>query len=147
MMAEKFVLVVDDNPETLQFLSFALADAGLSVKTAKSVLGAVELLHGSESMIPDLIITDLIMPQTTGWDLLAHLRDDALLRHVPVMVVTGASAIASDTSIPPGCLGTLTSISPGRPLTSAGRCQRWVAASGPAPIWTPGPASSKPEST
>ena len=91
MMAEKFVLVVDDNPETLQFLSFALADAGLSVKTAKSVLGAVELLHGSESMIPDLIITDLIMPQTTGWDLLAHLRDDALLRHVPVMVVTGAS--------------------------------------------------------
>ena len=91
MMAEKFVLVVDDNPETLQFLSFALADAGLSVKTAKSVLGAVELLHGSESMIPDLIITDLIMPQTTGWDLLAHLRDDSLLRHVPVMVVTGAS--------------------------------------------------------
>jgi CheY-like chemotaxis protein len=91
MMAEKFVLVVDDNQETLQFLSFALADAGLSVKTAKSVLGAVELLHGSDSLIPDLIITDLMMPQTTGWDLLAHLRDDALLRHVPVMVVTGVA--------------------------------------------------------
>jgi two-component system cell cycle response regulator len=90
-MAEKFVLVVDDNPETLQFLSYALGDAGLSVKTAKSVLGAVELLHCSDCIIPDLIITDLIMPQTTGWDLLAHLRDDALLRHVPVMVVTGAS--------------------------------------------------------
>jgi len=90
-MAEKFVLVVDDNPETLQFLSFALADAGLSVKTAKNVLGAVELLHCSDCVIPDLIITDLMMPQTTGWDLLAHLRDDALLRHVPVMVVTGAS--------------------------------------------------------
>ena len=90
-MSEKFVLVVDDNPETLQFLSYALADAGLSVKTAKSVLGAVELLHCGDNVVPDLIITDLIMPQTTGWDLLAHLRDDALLRHVPVMVVTGAS--------------------------------------------------------
>lgn len=90
-MTEKFVLVVDDNPETLQFLSYALADAGLSVKTAKNVVAAVEVLHGSDSMVPDLIITDLIMPQTTGWDLLAHLRDDALLRHVPVMVVTGAS--------------------------------------------------------
>jgi CheY-like chemotaxis protein len=90
-MAEKFVLVVDDNPETLQFLSYALADAGLSVKTAKNVVGAVEVLHGTDSVVPDLIITDLMMPQTTGWDLLAHLREDALLRHVPVMVVTGAS--------------------------------------------------------
>src|SRR5215210_7050623 len=90
-MSEKFVLVVDDNPETLQFLSYALADAGLSVKTAKNVIGAVEVLHGGDSIVPDLIITDLIMPQTTGWDLLAHLREDALLRHVPVMVVTGAS--------------------------------------------------------
>src|SRR5215210_877764 len=88
MMSDKFVLVVDDNPETLQFLSYALADAGLSVKTAKNVLGAVEHLHGGNP-IPDLIITDLVMPQTTGWDLLAHLRDDTLLRHVPVMVVTG----------------------------------------------------------
>jgi CheY-like chemotaxis protein len=88
-MAEKFVLVVDDNPETLQFLSYALADAGLSVHTAKNVLGAVEQLHGGGNPVPDLIITDLVMPQTTGWDLLAHLREDSLLRHVPVMVVTG----------------------------------------------------------
>ncbi|CAN5714752.1 N/A [soil metagenome] len=87
-MTEKFVLVVDDNPETLQFLSYALADAGLSVQTAKNVLGAVEQLHGGNP-VPDLIITDLVMPQTTGWDLLAHLREDSLLRHVPVMVVTG----------------------------------------------------------
>ena len=91
MMTEKFVLVVDDNPETLQFLSFALADAGLSVKTAKNVIGAVEVLHGTDSVVPDLIITDLMMPQTTGWDLLEHLKDDAKLRHVPVMVVTGAA--------------------------------------------------------
>jgi CheY-like chemotaxis protein len=88
-MTEKFVLVVDDNPETLQFLSYALADAGLSVQTAKNVLGAVEQLHGGDHPVPDLIITDLVMPQTTGWDLLAHLREDSLLRHVPVMVVTG----------------------------------------------------------
>jgi CheY-like chemotaxis protein len=93
-MAEKFVLVVDDNAETLQFLSFALADAGLSVKTAKNVLGAVEELHGGNP-IPDLIITDLIMPQTTGWHLLAHLREDPVLRHVPVMVVTGADPTES----------------------------------------------------
>ncbi|MEO6214328.1 MAG: response regulator [Vicinamibacterales bacterium] len=88
-MSEKFILLVDDNPETRQLLTYALSDAGLSVKAAKNVLGAVEMLHCGDP-VPDLIITDLVMPQTTGWDLLAHLRDDALLRHVPVMVVTGA---------------------------------------------------------
>ncbi len=83
------VLVVDDNPETLNLLAQALDCDGIKVKTANSVFRALETLHnGAEP--PALIITDLMMPQTTGWDFLKHLRSDDVLQSMPVIVVTGA---------------------------------------------------------
>jgi CheY-like chemotaxis protein len=51
----------------------------------------VELLHDG-SPLPALIITDLLMPGTTGWDFMKHIRDDAALRSLPVIIVTGAEA-------------------------------------------------------
>lgn len=83
------VLVVDDNPETLHLLARALDIDGLQVRTANSVFRALEALHdGSER--PAVIITDLMMPRTTGWDFLKHLRSDASLQDLPIVVVTGA---------------------------------------------------------
>jgi CheY-like chemotaxis protein len=88
-MVNASVLVVDDSPETLNLLARALDAAGLQVRTASSVFRALEVLHdGSER--PSVIITDLVMPQTTGWDFLKHLRGEASLQGVPVFVVTGA---------------------------------------------------------
>jgi CheY-like chemotaxis protein len=88
-MLDAFVLVVDDNPETLNMLASALEGDGIRVRTASSVLRALEALHDG-SPPPDLIITDLMMPQTTGWDFLKHLRGESALRSVPVIVITGA---------------------------------------------------------
>ena len=82
------VLVVDDNPETLNLLARALDIDGLRVRTATSVLRALELLHDG-SPPPALIITDLMMPRTTGWDFLKHLRGEEGLRSIPVIVITG----------------------------------------------------------
>jgi CheY-like chemotaxis protein len=88
-MVNASVLVVDDNPETLNLLARALDGEGLQVRTANSVFRALEALHdGSER--PSLIITDLVMPRTTGWDFLKHLRSDATLQTLPIVVVTGA---------------------------------------------------------
>jgi DNA-binding response OmpR family regulator len=88
-MINASVLVVDDNPETLHLLARAINIDGLQVRTASSVFRALEALHdGSER--PALIITDLVMPQTTGWDFLKHLRSDATLQGLPIVVVTGA---------------------------------------------------------
>ncbi|HVH56989.1 MAG TPA: response regulator [Vicinamibacterales bacterium] len=88
-MLDAFVLVVDDNPETLNLLSCALQDDGIPVRTATSVFRALETLHDGSDR-PALIITDLLMPQTTGWDFLKHLRAEPGLQSVPIMVVTGA---------------------------------------------------------
>jgi len=84
-----FVLIVDDNPETLNLLTQALAVEGIEVRTASGVFQALERLHDG-SPRPGLIITDLLMPRTTGWDFLRHLRAEAALQTIPVIVVTGA---------------------------------------------------------
>lgn len=88
-MLDAFVLVVDDNPETVNMLAQALELDGIKVRTASSVLRALEAMHDG-SPRPSLIITDLMMPQTTGWDFLKHLRNEAATRTTPVIVITGA---------------------------------------------------------
>lgn len=85
---DAFVLVVDDNPETLNLIARGLALEGIQVRTASSVLRALEILHDSPR--PSVIITDLVMPRTTGWDFLKHLRGQAALQSLPVIVITGA---------------------------------------------------------
>jgi CheY-like chemotaxis protein len=79
---------VDDNPETLNLFARALEVEGIAVRTASSVFRALEILHDG-SPPPGLIITDLLMPRTTGWDFLKHLRAEPALRSLPVIVITG----------------------------------------------------------
>ena len=88
-MSDGFVLVVDDNPETLNLFARGLEAEGLHVRTASSVLRALEALHDGTPR-PAVIVTDLVMPRTTGWDFLKHLRGEAALQALPVVVITGA---------------------------------------------------------
>ena len=88
-MREGFVLVVDDNPETLNLFARGLEAEGIHVRTASSVLKALEALHDGTPR-PAVIVTDLVMPRTTGWDFLKHLRGEAALQALPVVVITGA---------------------------------------------------------
>jgi len=88
-MLDDLVLVVDDNPETLQMFEHALTLDGMTVRTAGSVLRALEALHDG-SPRPAVIVTDLMMPQTTGWDFVKHLRGEAALQSIPIVVITGA---------------------------------------------------------
>lgn len=88
-MAQDVVLVVDDNPDTLTLLARTLELEGLQVRTATSVFRAIESLYDGSPQ-PAVIVTDLMMPQTTGWDFLKHLRGAPALRSVPIIVITGA---------------------------------------------------------
>ena len=88
-MSESFVLVVDDNPETLNLFATGLEAEGIHVRKASSVLRALETLHDGTPR-PAVIVTDLMMPRTTGWDFLKHLRAEPALQRTPVIVITGA---------------------------------------------------------
>lgn len=65
------VLVVDDDPETLDMLKFILERSQAEVTTAVS---AVEALRALEQSSPDVLVSDLAMPMQDGYDLIRQVR-------------------------------------------------------------------------
>ncbi len=80
------VLLVDDSLDTVQVLSWLLASKGLQVREAASV---AEALESARAEPPDVIITDIGMPEQDGYDLLRLVRNEERLRHLPVIAATG----------------------------------------------------------
>jgi chemosensory pili system protein ChpA (sensor histidine kinase/response regulator) len=83
--AEKVVVLVDDSISVRKFVGRMLEKAGYRVRLAADGLEALEIATQTKC---DVIVTDLEMPRTNGYELLAHLRQDEKLRAIPVMVVT-----------------------------------------------------------
>jgi chemosensory pili system protein ChpA (sensor histidine kinase/response regulator) len=82
---EKIVVLADDSISVRKFVGRMLEKAGYRVKLASDGLEALEIV----SLAPcDLVITDLEMPRTNGYELMLHLRQSTDTRHIPVMVVT-----------------------------------------------------------
>ena len=65
------ILIVDDEPLIREALGTFLADEGYVVETAADGRQALTLIAASA---PDLVITDMMMPRLTGWDLLTEVR-------------------------------------------------------------------------
>ncbi|MBB6251895.1 response regulator transcription factor [Nitrospirillum iridis] len=82
------VLVVDDTPETLGFLTDALDQAGLTVLVATDGESALALL---EQVTPDLVLMDAVMPGLDGFETCRRLKRDKALAHLPVIFMTGLS--------------------------------------------------------
>jgi chemosensory pili system protein ChpA (sensor histidine kinase/response regulator) len=82
---EKVVILVDDSISVRKFVGRMLEKAGYRVKLASDGLEALELIAQTRC---DLVVTDLEMPRTNGYELLSHLRNDPQTRSLPVMVVT-----------------------------------------------------------
>ena len=84
--ATPLILVVDDDPDVLFALAETLSEEGYDVHCAGD---GIEALESIEQRRPDLIITDLLMPTMTGFELLGALHDDPNLASIPTLIVTG----------------------------------------------------------
>ena len=82
---EKVVVLVDDSISVRKFVGRMLEKAGYRVQLAADGLEALEVIAQTRC---DLVVTDLEMPRTNGYELLSHLRNDPKTRGIPVMVVT-----------------------------------------------------------
>jgi chemosensory pili system protein ChpA (sensor histidine kinase/response regulator) len=82
---EKVVVLVDDSISVRKFVGRMLEKAGYRVRLASDGLEALEIVTQVRC---DLVVTDLEMPRTNGYELLAHLHQDEKTRSIPVMVVT-----------------------------------------------------------
>jgi CheY-like chemotaxis protein len=83
---QKYVLIVDDEPDVRSYLTSALADAGFRVDSAEDGLRALEMIRRDP---PDLISLDLVMPLHSGARLYRELQKDKRLAKIPVLIVTG----------------------------------------------------------
>lgn len=82
------VLVVEDDPHLRTALCDALSSARMAAVGVAD--GGAALDHLTFEAAPDAVVLDLRLPVLDGWALLGWMRGDAGLRHVPVVVVSGA---------------------------------------------------------
>ncbi|MEO6026663.1 MAG: response regulator [Candidatus Binatia bacterium] len=90
------ILVVDDSDEVRLLASRILEREGYQVTAADSGVSALEVL---QTMVPDLVVSDIMMPEVDGYRLLERMREDARLLAVPVIFL---SALGDATSLERG---------------------------------------------
>jgi DNA-binding NarL/FixJ family response regulator len=88
MKRRDMILVVDDTPDTLGFLTEAIEQADLTVLVAVDGESALELLG---QITPDLILMDAVMPGLDGFETCRRLKQVPHLSHLPVIFMTGLS--------------------------------------------------------
>ena len=80
---EQIVLVVDDNPDTLQLYRRYLSGSRYRLVGAE---GAKQGLELSRALSPHVIVLDVMMPETDGWQLLEQILEQPETRDVPVLI-------------------------------------------------------------
>ena len=84
-MADKRVLVADDEVHIRDVVSYKLRNAGLEVLTASD---GTEALEVAKKECPDLLIVDYQMPGLNGLEVCLGLREKALDRDIPAIMLT-----------------------------------------------------------
>jgi signal transduction histidine kinase/ligand-binding sensor domain-containing protein/DNA-binding response OmpR family regulator len=82
------ILLIDDEPDVLDFLKEIFMD-NYNVITADNPKKALELARVE---MPDLIISDVMMPEMNGFELCEIIKTDFLLGHIPVLLLTALNA-------------------------------------------------------
>jgi len=82
------VLVVDDTPDTLGFLTDTLDAAGFTVLIATDGVSALDLI---EQITPDLVLMDAVMPGINGFETCRRMKRAKLFAHLPIIFMTGLS--------------------------------------------------------
>jgi len=94
-LAKPTILVVDDDPTAVQMLHLMLRKRGFNVVTALSGQEALDMIEQMRTRVfdwqppgVDLILLDIMMPGIDGFKVCQQLKEDPLLRHIPVVMIT-----------------------------------------------------------
>jgi signal transduction histidine kinase/CheY-like chemotaxis protein len=82
------ILLVDDDPKTLELLEETLRSAGYETQSEQSGARALEVLS---SKLVSAVVLDLLMPGMDGFEVLRHVREEASLKELPIFVMTAKS--------------------------------------------------------
>jgi len=95
-IAESLILVVDDDPLTLDLLETTLHSAGYKTQTALNGKAALDTLASTHV---NGILLDLVMPEMDGFEVLKHMKHDAELKDIPVIILTAKSLTEEDADL------------------------------------------------
>jgi two-component system cell cycle response regulator DivK len=87
------ILVIDDHEDNRRILHDLLANAGYEVLAAATGEGGVAL---AETHIPDLILMDIQLPDTDGYEATRRIKRNPMLRRIPVIAVTSYALSGDD---------------------------------------------------
>jgi signal transduction histidine kinase len=79
------ILIVDDEPNSLKFMSVLLASEGYDFDTAANGKAGLEKAH---SWRPDVILLDIMMPGMSGLEVIEQLKSTGDTRHIPIIITT-----------------------------------------------------------
>jgi CheY-like chemotaxis protein len=85
---DEAILLVDDDPRTLELLEETLRSAGYETESVRSGARALEVLS---SKVVSAVLLDLLMPGMDGFEVIRHVRQEATLKELPIFVMTGKS--------------------------------------------------------
>ena len=81
----KRVLLIEDEPNIIEAISFILSRDGWTVHTHEDGLTAMDKVR---ALPPDMIILDVMLPGRSGFDILRDLREAEVSKDIPVMMLT-----------------------------------------------------------
>ncbi len=84
------ILIVDDEPDVISFVSAVLEENGYTSIGAKDGVEGLEVLAKEK---PDLVLLDLMMPRKSGITMFQEMRKDPSMSNIPVVVITGVSEV------------------------------------------------------
>jgi len=85
------VLVIDDDPDIRNLITWKLAQAGYATQSAPDgEAGLAAAFSGAAAGLPgpDLIVVDWMMPRITGIEVCRTLRDNPVTAHIPIILLT-----------------------------------------------------------
>ena len=85
MSDQKTILIVDDEQDVRTFLKSLFEDNGYATAVAADGAQGMKLV---QELSPDLITLDITMPEQSGVRTYRQLKDDAVLRKIPVVIIT-----------------------------------------------------------
>jgi CheY-like chemotaxis protein len=98
MAESKRVLVIDDDPDFLNYVQIVLTANGYAVCTAENAVDGMELMRHNP---PHLVIVDVMMSYVLdGWSVSREMRNDPRLRQIPVMMVSAIISREDDSLFP-----------------------------------------------
>jgi two-component system, chemotaxis family, response regulator Rcp1 len=90
------VLLVEDNPGDVDLVTHAVREFPCDVSVARDGVEAMEFLRKegrhAAAVDPDLVLLDLNLPKMSGREVLARLKEDAALKHIPVVILSSSQA-------------------------------------------------------